>query len=420
MIVGLLAVQVLHQAGQIQQLTDALHEKEIEPSNTLNRTILIGVTAATSDDYYKIRPFVEDFIEPDTNQYSADHGYNTTFEFVLTSNNGDSASANLNTQMFHHMGVTVIIGHPWNSQSCASLSYAEAHDMILISPAASAVSQSIPGDSYLRLACNDTVHFMVAAKALLSYGVNACVAVGIDFGYGLYEAFEEEYERGGGVVLDWVKLDFDDYDLDSLMGKIEAEVLEGVETYGDEGVAVLLMGFTEMIPLVERADEHPVLYTAPWFGCWGMGLNAKFIEEAPEESAHLKIFTPVPAPPESEEYTAFNMRYEKLGYPPLGFEMACTYDAAMIAVRAILESRSTDDEVLLETIPEVAARTQGVSGSCALNADGDREISDFLIWGYGTVQGRFESIPYGRYVSATDTVNWDWEALASESVVPQD
>jgi len=100
--------------------------------------------------------------------------------------------------------------------------------------------------------------------------------------------------------------------------------------------------------------------------------------------------------------------------------MACTYDAAMIAVRAILESRSTDDEVLLETIPEVAARTQGVSGSCALNADGDREISDFLIWGYGTVQGRFESIPYGRYVSATDTVNWDWEALASESVVPQD
>lgn len=418
-----LTIQVYRQGIQIRELQDiilrlreeATVESEGEPKlqeSLDGQVILIGVTTSTEEMYFKMRKFVEEIIEVDANQYSKDLGYNTTFHFILTSNSGTSLSAHLNTQLYYQLGITVIIGHPSNTQSCTSLSYAEAHGMILFSPVASAVSQACSGDSYLRLACNDTVNYILAAKTLLSYGVEACVAIGIDFGYGMFDAFEKEYSRGGGVVLDWVK--FEDWEPESTeyyLEWIEAKVIEGIESYGPDKVGVLLMGGSEFVPLVEKADDYTVLYDISWFGCWGTALNTNYMTGAPEESAHLKIFTPVPALPETEEYTELNERYEWIITEPLNFQMACTYDASMITVQAILESQSIEDDVLLDKIPKVASRTHGASGPCVLNKDGDREICDFIIYGYSYKLGKVESIEYGRYDCITDQVTWDIEAL---------
>lgn len=410
-IVGLLFIQVLNQSNKIRTQSEEIQQlkSQLSPSDPLsNQTIKIGVTTATSDEYPQTKKFIEEIIEKDINEYYANQSINTRFEFIVVSNHGTAASAFETTELLQAMGVKVIIGHPWNTQNCPVISYAEKHGMILFSPAASASSQAIPDDNYLRLAANDTHQFYVLAKAHLSLGSKACIVIGHDYRYGMYETFEKEFTRGGGIVLKRIIVR-GEYEADSILEEAVKAVREAIEQHGIEHITLQLMGGGELVSLAERADNFPTIYNLTWFGCEWTANNPCFITNATEESVHLKILSPVPVPHVSSKYSKLNERYERLMCEPLDFQMAATYDAAWIITQAILESGTTDAKTLLVTIPAIAATTHGVSGRCKLNGDGDRDSADYSIMGYGYTYDK--TIEYGRYDSDTRKLTWDIEVL---------
>jgi hypothetical protein len=65
---------------------------------------------------------------------------------------------------------------------------------------------------------------------------------------------------------------------------------------------------------------------------------------------------------------------------------------------------------LKEALPR-AADDEYVSGRCTLNAAGDRETADHIIWGYAITDDKCYSVRYGLYEGAKGEVAWDTEAL---------
>jgi ABC-type branched-subunit amino acid transport system substrate-binding protein len=92
------------------------------------------------------------------------------------------------------------------------------------------------------------------------------------------------------------------------------------------------------------------------------------------------------------------------------FYAASWYDTAWICAKAVLEAGTTDTGKVKEVLPRVADDNYA-TGPCRLNPAGDRETADYVIWGYGLVDGRCEDTRYGLYDGLKGEVTWDTETL---------
>ncbi len=394
---------------QLQEAISELKKRRLE-----NVTIRIGVTAASDYDYNRMKRFFEEIIEKDVNEYCAKLGYDIVFKFIIKNNKERAGIAIQNLQAFKEMGINIIIGHPWSSHNYVSMTYVNENNMLLFSPSSSSSQLARPGDNLLRMSPDDMAQASIIAEMLRSWGIKAIIIFHTpsDYGIGLYNALEDEFTKRGGVILKRILLREPwGPNITSYLDEAEVAAREAVARYGSEHVAVQLIGGSEFVRIVKQARNYPILFSLYWFGSHYAAKNKAFIEECPEESSHLKIFSPLPAPTESPLYSSLNERYYTLFSEQLDFDMACTYDVAWIIVRSILEAQTTDIDQLLEVIPAVASMTFGASGWCKLNEAGDRYSANYEIWGYGYVDGEVKYIKYGLYDSMTDEVSWYTETL---------
>lgn len=417
---GLLLIQVVFLRNQVHtyeieigQLQESISELKKEKLG--NETIVIGVTVVDEDDYYLTRKLFEEMVEKDVNGYCTKHGYDLEFKFIIMNNAGSVGWALQNIQYFKEMGIDIVIGHPWSSQCFSSMILVNENDMLLFSPSSSSSQLAIPDDNLLRMCPDDMAQAPVLAEMLWSWGIKACIVINLDClpWNELYNAFDNEFTKRGGVIMKRIRCDllYPNRSYAHYLDKAEAAAMEAVAMYGSEHVAVQFIGTGELAWMIDQVEDYPTLYSLYWFGCDGTAKKPLFIDDAPEESSHLKIFSPSPAPAESSNYTSFKERYDELVGFPLDFYQTCKYDTAWIIVKAILEAQTTDVDQLLEVIPDIASKTFGASGWCKLNEAGDRETADYEIWGYGYASGRVRNIRYGLYDSVTGQVSWFTETL---------
>ena len=61
----------------------------------------------------------------------------------------------------------------------------------------------------------------------------------------------------------------------------------------------------------------------------------------------------------------------------------------------------------------------GASGWTSLNADGDRALADYQVWGYVDVDGNVEFAQYGFYLAAANQLSWFGNGITADGeVVP--
>jgi branched-chain amino acid transport system substrate-binding protein len=394
---------------EIEQLKGTI--LELKGRMLENMTIRIGVTAASDHDYNKTKRFFKEIVEKDVNECCSKMSYNVKFEFIVKNNNGTGSQALENLYELKDLGIDIIIGHPWSSQCYVSMSYINENNMLLFSSMASSHQLARSGDNLLRLSQNDMAQARVIAEMLRSQGIKAIIIFYIDYEYGvkLFDKLVYEFSRCGGVVEKAIPISRPwEANITSCLDEAEAVARRAIEKYGINGVAVQLIGAGEDVlrKIVEGAKGHPALYSLLWFGSLLMAKNPLFIEEAPEESSHLKIFSPLPTVKESPLYQTLCERYYILFGEPLDLDMASRYDIAFIIARAILEARTTDVRKLLEVIPYIALNTFGASGWCKLDENGDRETADYEIWGYRYIDGKVNYFKYGIYDGLTGKISW--------------
>lgn len=376
-----------------------------------HETIKIGVISPTTADFETLVPLFQEIIKPDINEYSAKLPTKLKFEFLVEDAMGDANVHLQKVQEFHEMGVDLIIGGSYSSQALASLSYVNKNNMLLFSPSSTYPGLAIPDDNLFRLCTDDTKQAPAIAEMLWSYGIEAVIVIQLDnvWADGIYDILEPDYENKGGVVLERIRYPDGETDFSSYLQTAEAIAVQAVATYGQEHVAIEILGFEEAVEIVTEAQNYQTIYSLPWFGSDGTSFIQEMLDEVPQIADHLKIFSTLAAPDYSLKFNEMADRYFNLVSQQLDFYSASYIDIAWIVAQAVLETRPTSEKNardIIKVIPDIASRYYGYSGWCLLNEAGDRYTSNYDIWGYGYVDSEPSSIRYGFYDSLTGQVTW--------------
>ena len=227
----------------------------------------------------------------------------------------------------------------------------------------------------------------------------------------IWKSFEPHFTAAGGVVLERIRYAGEATEFANYLRQAEDKLAPAVAQYGDDACGVAIISFPEAVTMVTQAEDFPTIYGVKWFGSDGTSLTKQFIDDAPKQATHLKIFSTIAAPAESVKYKDLYDRYFTLTAQPYGFYTACTYDIAWIIAKAILEAQSIDPSIIIPLIKPIAYDYFGASGWCRLNEAGDRAVSNYQIWGYGDIGSGPQMATYGLYDAITDTVIWNTKYL---------
>jgi len=233
------------------------------------KTIKIGVITASQDGYEEFRDLFKEILEPDINEYvSKLPRFRFTpamrFEFIVENANGNRDTHLEKVQMFHEMGVDLIIGGFWSSQAEHSREYVNEHGMLLLSPSSTSPILSIPGDNLFRLCPDDNIQGRPLAKMMYSKGVRNAIVLARDDGWGqsISPVFQSHFEALGGTVLDTLYYptnDLEEFDFTPYLHQAEDLATSSTD------VSVLLVSFDEVSDIIHQAYDYPPIYNPPWF-----------------------------------------------------------------------------------------------------------------------------------------------------------
>jgi len=360
--------------------------------------VTIGVASPTrEDDNYEEIVLAA---ERDVNAYCEDQDTLYRFQFSVKYCDAQTSKALAVTREFKESGISLVIGHAWSSMCKASLQYVNENDVLLLSPASSSSTLSLPGDNLYRLTPPDTVQAWMCSEMLASLDYEAVVVLqrGDAWADAIYSALEKECAEKGVEIIDRIRYGPEEQDYYTYLERANRSLLMGVETYGRKGVAVQLIGFSEAFVVLLQAQAYPALMETVWLGTEGSSDTLKVVDHAGEPASTVGLIGAGVAPP----------GWVVDGVEAPSFFDAALYDCCWVYALSMLEADSTSATDVVEVLPRVASTYRGVTGICVLNENGDREMVDFALKGYSeTSPGSYAFKEYGFYNSTTGQITWD-------------
>ncbi len=301
-------------------------------------------------------------------------------------------------------GIGIIVGPETSSNIRNVKGYSDSNNMLLISCCSSAPALAIPNDSVFRLVPDDTNQGTALAKLMQHEGIEVIVPVwrGDTWGDGLSDATIGSFVERGGTTDEGVRYNPESPEFSASTSLLAERVRGYVEEYGADKVAVLFLGFAEILLFTQSASEHDVLDDVRWFGPGANTKEHQLIEDpiGLEFSTNVKFTTVQFAASKNPIYDRVQaFLTETLGTDPNTF-VHSSYDAVWIIGLAMLETQSTDVSIIKAKIPEIAENYSGAIGSTKLNDAGDLAQADYEIWG---IRGG-EWILLGKYTQSDDSV----------------
>ena len=320
----------------------------------------------------------------DFNSYLEEIGASWRMNLVLEDTQSDPIVALEKIQSLNSKGIKFVLGPESSAEVRNVKSYADSNDMILISPTSTSPSLAIV-DNIFRLIPDDTQQGKVLALLFQEEGIKAVVPIyrADVWGDGLYKSTRSNFEALGGVVDNGIR-----YSPDVTVYSTEAVLLSAlveryVDIYSRDEVAVLMIGFSETVHLLNFADSYELLREVRWFGSDGSS-NDGTISSDPIASSFTHDVRFV----STQFATSTNDRYQHVndyfidfkGSAPNAYAFS-SYDSVWILGKAILETESTDPLIIRDSLIDVASRHTGAIGTVNLNEFGDLAISDYDLWG---------------------------------------
>jgi len=168
-------------------------------------------------------------------------------------------------------------------------------------------------------------------------------------------------------------------------------------------VAVLFLGFAEILQFTQSAAQHEVLDDVRWFGPGANTKEHKLIEDpiGLEFSTNVQFTTVQVAASKNPTYERVQEHLtELLGRTPNTF-VHSSYDAVWIIGLSMLETQSSDVSTIKAILPEIAENYSGAIGPTKLNEAGDLAQADYEVWG---IRGG-DWVLLGKYTQSDDSVN---------------
>jgi len=302
-------------------------------------------------------------------------------------------------------GISIVVGPETSSNIRNIKGYSDSNNMLLISCCSSAPALAIPNDSVFRLVPDDRNQGTAISKLIQHEGIEVIVPVwrADTWGDGLSEATTGSFVNRGGIIDDGIRYNPDSPEFSASTSLLAEKVQGYVDEHGADKVAILFLGFAEILQFVQSSSEHEVLDDIRWFGPGANTKEHKLIDDpiGLEFSTSVQFTTVQVAATKNPIYERVQAHLtDELGRTPNTF-VHSSYDAVWIIGLAMLQTQSTDVSTIKSVIPDIAEHYYGAIGSTKLNEAGDLAQADYEVWG---IRGG-EWVLLGKYTQSTDSVS---------------
>jgi branched-chain amino acid transport system substrate-binding protein len=297
-------------------------------------------------------------------------------------------------------GDQYVIGPQTSSEAAAVRDYANAHNIILISQGSTASSLAIAGDNLFRLAPNDKLEGAAIAALMRADGIDTIVPVWRnDAGnIGLHDSTTAAFTAAGGTVAPGLLYDINTTNFTAAVNALGASVRSIKNSKPSAKIAIYIASFEEAVSIFNRARLDTDLASVRWYGGDGVVQSQAILADA-----NAAAFA------DATQFTAPNVGLDdatkdvwkpvadaiqaRVGFAPDAYSLS-VYDAAWVIALSFIESRGSSD-TRRESFVRNIQRYWGVTGSTALDANGDRKSGNFDFW---TVQNG-AWVRTGQYIS---------------------
>ncbi len=308
-------------------------------------------------------------------------------------------------------GIKVVIGPMTSAEVKQIKSYADQNKIVVISQSSTAPSLAIPGDYIFRFCPTDEIQGPVIAKMAKFFGKKAIVIMwrGDAWGDGLHDAVKKAAQELGIEVIDGPRYDPKAKEFANEVDQLAQKVQEAVNKYGADKVAVVYIGFNEVVQVFTTASQYDVLKKVMWFGSDGTALLAELLKNpvAAKFAAQVKFLNPIFAATKSQKYDKIVAELKKtLGREPDTYALAA-YDAAWVAALSIAVTQKYDGEAIKNILPDVAYNYFGATGWIVLDEAGDRAFADYNLYVVIEKDGKYTWELAGVYHYSSDSFTWN-------------
>jgi branched-chain amino acid transport system substrate-binding protein len=280
--------------------------------------------------------------------------------------------------------VNYVIGPQTSSEAANILSFANSHNVIVVSQGSTASSIAIAGDNLFRLAPNDKLEGAAMAALMHADGIDTLFALNRnDTGnFGLFDSTKRAFTAAGGTFIAGTNY-ISTSDFTTVLKFIGDQVRATKNAKPAAKMALYVAGFEEIADLMDLARLDPDLAALRWYGGDGVVQSQALLARpavasfagatqftAPNvglDEANRDVWQPI-----SDEIRA------RVGFAPDAYALS-VYDAAWVIALSFIESHGNPD-VRREAFVRNVQRYNGLTGSTALDANGDRKNGNFDFW----------------------------------------
>jgi branched-chain amino acid transport system substrate-binding protein len=334
------------------------------------------------------------------------------FKFFVRDTQQNPSKALEAIQDLDKRGVQIIIGPQTSSEVRMIKPYADMHNILVISQGSTASSLSIAGDNIFRLCPDDTLEAQAIVKLMQHDGIQAIVPLWRnDAGNnGLHDSVMAQFPGtvAAGFQYEPTTTNF------SLATSTVASQIQGLINDGlaSSAVAVYLAAFDEVVGIFNAAHSLGApLSTTKWYGSDGVALSAALTGDATAAAFAASVDVDYPNPifglPDSlqSEWQPIADAIEaRTGIKPDAFALS-TYDGLFVIQRALEDVGDLKNFVAFKAaFVSEADKYQGITGSLALNSNGDRANGDFDFWAVRLENGSYAWVRIGTYSGGVLTI----------------
>jgi branched-chain amino acid transport system substrate-binding protein len=337
-------------------------------------------------------------------QIGADFSVNLNIEDTKT----DTLMAMEKISLLHEKGIQLIIG-PYSSAELKNIkTFADQHDMLVVSPSSVAISLAIPNDNILRLVPNDLEQAEAMDTWLQTDSIDILVPVVRNdlWGKELCNATSAQFAAHNGIITEPIYYAPADQDFNNELQSLEQNIQQVEAQYPGKKLGIYLVSFGEGTKILTAASQFPVFLNYRWYGSSAFAQNGSLLLDFQASVFALGRGLPCPVfgldmnaidkwQPLTDKLTA------RLGRKPEVYALVA-YDALWLSVLSYLNTGiDVNTATLKKAFFQLSADYYGVTGRTTLNEAGDRAVANYDFWGVRMFLNDFSWFKIGTYNNMT-------------------
>ncbi len=289
---------------------------------------------------------------------------------------------------------------------------ADQNNVLIISPSSTAIELAIPGDNVFRFCPADDVQSQAIGALANDLGLKAVVIINRadTWGNGLKDATVEVLQGEGIEVANVYSYNPESPGFTGIASSANNDVKDLLDNrgYKPSEVAVIAIGFNEVVQLFKEAQKYEYLSKVPWIGSDGTAMLSEFTEDpvAARFGTSVLFINPIFSPAASDVQDRVKQAVQaKIGQEPDAYALAA-HDAVVAITLALLQAGPTDDPDAMvnsvkQLLPEITTSDEfaqfAATGKFPLNDAGDRGTADYDWFMILEVNGKAQWVKAGVY-----------------------